>query len=147
MGDITSANVVFMISVPLILPVPQQLQGFGADDIFDTDAVEATSTMMGVDGKLSGGMVFVPKPMSVTLQADSPSIGFFDAWYQAQQAAMSAYAAQGNVTFPSLGTTFAMLTGYLKNYKYMPDAKKLLQPRKFTIEWESVVGSPVGLAG
>ena len=147
MADITSANTVFIISVPLVLPIPQQLQGFAADDIFDVDDVDAMETMMGVDGHLSGGMIFAPKGMTVALQADSASIAFFDAWYAASQAATTAYAAQATVTFPSLGTSFGLLRGFLKRYKPMPDAKKVLQPRKFKIEWQSILSVPVGFAG
>ena len=147
MPDITSANAVFLLSVPLLLPVPQQLQGFAADDIFDVADVDATETSMGVDGILSGGMVFAPKTMNIALQADSASIGLFDAWYAGQQGAVAAFAAQGTVTFPSIGVSYALLTGFLKRYKPIADAKKMLMPRKFTIEWQQILGSPVGLTG
>ena len=147
MPDITSANAVFTISVPLLLPVPQRLQGFAVDDIFDMDEVDATDTMMGVDGILSGGMIYAPKMQNVKLQADSPSISFFDAWYAGQQAGIAAFAAQGIVTFPSLGTTYALITGFLSRYKPMADAKKVMQPRSFRITWQSVTPAPVGLSG
>jgi len=147
MADITSANAVILISVPLLLPVPQQLQGFAADDIFDMDDVDATDVVMGVDGILSGGVVFTPKPQNYSLQADSPSISFFDAWYAGQQSAVAAFAAQGTVTFTSVGKSFACATGFLTRYKPMPDAKKTLQPQKFRITWQSVIPTPVGIAG
>jgi hypothetical protein len=145
--DITSANAVFLISVPLILPVPQQLQGFAADDIFDMDDVDSTDTMMGVDGILSGGMIYAPKPQNVALQADSPSMSFFEAWYQIQQGNAAAYAAQGNITFTAIGRSYQMLTGFLTRYKPMADAKKVLQPRKFRITWQEVIPVPIGSAG
>ena len=67
MATITSANVVFTLSVPLLLPVPQRIQGFAVDDIFDMDDVDATDTMMGVDGILSGGMIYAPKMQNIKL--------------------------------------------------------------------------------
>ena len=146
-GDITSANTILLLSVPLILPVPQQIQAFAADDIFDADDVDATETMMGVDGRLSGGMVYMPKPMNFALQADSDSIAFFDAWYQGQQSAVGAFPASGTVTFPSIGKSYALIKGFLKRYKPMADGKKVLQPQKFRIEWEQVLPSPVGFSG
>ena len=145
--DITSANAVFLISVPLILPVPQQLQGFAADDIFDMDDVDSTDTMMGVDGVLSGGMIYAPKPQNIALQADSGSVSFFEAWYQMQQGNAAAYAAQGNVTFTSIGRSYQLLTGFLTRYKPMADAKKVLQPRKFRVTWQQVIPVPIGAAG
>lgn len=147
MPDITAANTAFVISVPLLLPVPQQLQGFAADDIFDVDDVDSTDILMGVDGILSAGMIFAPKPMNIALQADSPSVSFFDAWYQGQQANTAAYAAQAIITFTGIGTSYALTTGYLSRYKPMADAKKILQPRKFRVTWQTIIPTPVGQFG
>ena len=148
MGDITSANAVFLVTIPGIgLAVPTQLQGFSADDIFDFDDVDATETMMGVDGILSGGMIYAPKPQNISLQADSPSLALFDAWYEAQQANTAAYPAFGNITLTAIGTTYALSTGYLTRYKPLADAKRVLQPRRFRITWQSVVPATVGSAG
>lgn len=145
--SITSANAVFLISVPLILPTSQQLQDWAVDDIYDVDDVDATDTAMSVDGFLTGGMIFAPKPMNVALMADSPSIAFFDAWYAAQYAATDAFPAQGVITLTSVGRAFTLTTGFLSRYKPMPDAKKTLQPRKFRITWQNIVPSPVGPQG
>ena len=147
MGDITSANVSFIISVPLLLPVPQQLQGFAADDVLDVDDIDAGDTIIGVDGILSAGMIFAKKPMNIALQADSVSISFFDAWYQGEQANVAKYAAQANVTFTGIGTTYGLATGFLGRYKPMPDAKKTLMPRKFQIVWQTIIPTPVGQGG
>ena len=147
MPDITAANVIFLISVPQLLPVPQQLQGFAADDIFSNEDIDVTDTMARVDGVLSGGYVFMAKPMDIAIQADSASGAFFDAWFQGQVASQSAYAAVATVTFTGLGVSFALTTGWLKRWKLIPDAKKLLQPRKARIEWQTIVGSPVGVTG
>jgi hypothetical protein len=147
MPDITAANAVFIISVPAILPVPQRLQGFAADDIFDVEDVDATDMMMGVDGVLSAGMVFAPHPMNVALQADSASISFFDAWYQAQQGNQAAYPAVATITFPSIGISYLLNVGFLSRYKSMADAKKVLQPRKFRITWQNISPAPVGSSG
>ena len=147
MADITSANAVFIISVPLILPVPTQLQGFAADDVFDMDDVDATVTMMGVDGNLSGGMVFAEKPMNIAFMADSPSIDFFEAWNQMQQANMAAYPAQANVTLTSIGKSYQLVKGFLARTAPVPSAKRVLQPRKFRITWQAVLPLPIGSAG
>lgn len=147
MTDITSANAVFTISVPLLLPVPQRLQAFAADDIFDFDDVDAGEVIMGVDGFLSSGLVFAAKPQNISLQADSPSVAFFDAWYAGEQAAVFKAPASGVVTFPALGKSWTLVTGFLSRYKPVPDAKKVLMPQKFRITWQSTIPIPVGLAG
>ena len=33
MATITGANVVFTLTIPLVYPIPQQLQGFATDDL------------------------------------------------------------------------------------------------------------------
>lgn len=147
MGDITSNNAVFLISLPLLLPVPQQLQGFATDDIFDVDDIDTTDTMMGADGILSGGVILAATPMNIALQADSDSISFFEAWYQGQRSNRVAYAAQATVTLTGNGRAYALNTGFLARFKPMPDAKRVLQPRKFRITWQSVTVAPIGLAG
>ena len=147
MADITSANAVLVLSVPLILPVPQQIQGFAVDEIFDTEDVEPIETMMGLDGQLSGGFAFTPKPMTITLMAGSASNAFFDAWQNGQQAGIIAAPANGVLTLVSIGQAYALTNGYLTRFKPIADGRKVLQPRKFRITWQSLLPTPVGLAG
>ena len=147
MADITSANAVFIISVPDALPVPQQLQGFSTDDIFDADDIAPVEVMMGVDGNLSGGFVFTAKPMSISLMAGSASNTFFDAWQAAQEASTSALVAEGVITLTSLGRAYLCTNGFLTRYKPISDAKKVMQPRRFQITWESIVSAPIGTNG
>ena len=145
--SITSANAVITLTIPLVLPVPVQLQGFAADDIFDTDEVEFATTIMGVDGILSGGKVFSMTPWNISLQADSPSQATFEAWVAAQDALGDVVVAQGNATLTGIGRSYQMVTGFLVRGKRMPDAKKTLMPRKWRIDWQNVIPVPVGAAG
>lgn len=138
MPDITAANATFMLSITTLFPAPVQLQGFAADDIFDTEEIESVEVSMGVDGKLSGGFVFKAVPQGITLQADSSSMALFDTWWGAMQFGRQVFFANGVVILPSIGTKWAMTNGLLTRYKPTPDAKKILQPRKFGITWESI---------
>lgn len=143
MSSITSANAVIYLSITGLFPVPQQLQGFAADDITDLGDMASAETSMGVDGKLSAGFVHVPVPQGIMLQADSASNGLFDAWFAAQQAAGEVYFANGIIRYPSVKRTYTLTNGVLTSFKPAADAKKMLQPRKYSITWESVVGSPL----
>jgi hypothetical protein len=138
MASITGATAVVLITLPTVFPAPVQLQGFATDDVYDTDDLVSAETLMGVDGKLSGGFVYVPVVQRYHLQADSPSIPFFDAWYGAQQQIIEVLNANGLISIPSLGKKFTMTKGFLTGYKPLPDAKKLLQPQNFAITWQSV---------
>lgn len=137
--DITSANATIIVTCAGVLVAPAQLQGFAADDIYTTDPLEIAETMMGVDGGLSGGMVYNPVVQSFALMAGSPSTPVFDQIYTQSRANQAVYFLQASVKLLSIGMKFNMINGILVTYPMMPDAKKLLQSRKFTVRWESVV--------
>lgn len=143
MASITSANAVVTLSIPLLFPIPQQLQGFAVDDIYDTDAIKSVETMMGVDGILSAGFVFVEILQNYSLQADSASNRLFDTWWTQMQAAQDVYFANGQILLPGVSTKFSMTRGVLSAYKPLPDAKKTLQPRRYAITWNKVAPAPV----
>jgi hypothetical protein len=142
-ATLTVANSVLMIVIPDLFPVPQQLQGYATDDVFSTEAVDSVETIMGVDGLLSGGWMPTPKRMTIILQADSASTLIFDVWQQAQEAVLDAFLADMLVSLPSLGRSYACTKGFLTSYTPMPDARKVLQPRRFQITWQSIIGAPL----
>ena len=139
MASITSANAEILLSIPSLFPIPQALQGFAAEDIFDVAEIEPTETLMGVDGILSAGFVFVPIDQNFAFQADSPSIVIFDTWWTAMQVVKDVYFATATVLLPGPGKKWAMNNGVLKSYKPLPDAKKVLQPQRFRITWQSAL--------
>lgn len=136
--SITSANSVFMLAIPGLYPVPQQLQGYAADDAFTTTPVKLTESVIGVDGRKSSGFVFSLYEMEITLQADSPSRRIFDYWAQAMRVARDDYPANATISLPGISKAFTLSNGSLEEYPVMPDAKKTLQPTKYKITWESI---------
>jgi hypothetical protein len=143
MGSITSSNAVLTLAIATLFPIPQQLHGFGTDDIYDIPRIRSVEIMMGVDGVLSGGFIYAAVPMEITLQADSLSNRIFDTWNSQMQAAGETYIAQGNIRLPGVATKFALLTGFLTGYSPSPAAKKVLQPRRYEITWQKIAPAPV----
>lgn len=143
MSTITSANSVLMLGINRLFNIPIQIQGFATDDAFTLEDVDMAETMMGVDGKLSGGWIPVVKSLEITLQADSASNDFFDAWIAAESTAREKYTANGSILLQGTGKLYVLTNGFLKKGNLMPPAKKVLQPRKFTIEFEGIAGAPV----
>lgn len=141
MSSITGANAIIMLSIPGLFTTPQQLQGFAADDIFDTDALASTEVLMGVDGKMSAGFVFVPMVQNYSLQADSPSCRLFEQWWAFQQEARDVFRANGIVVLTAVGSKWTLRNGALTGFSPIPGVKKLVQPRRFTITWESALPS------
>ena len=142
MGTITSANTVLILSQPDLFTAPQQIQQYAADDVTDTDQVKNVEALMGVDGTLSFGFVFAPIMQNVTLQANSPSILFFDTIYAYQIQTEDVYVLSGTLLFPGTGKKYNMVNGAMTDYKPTPDAKRTLQPQRFRITWNSVLPSP-----
>lgn len=140
--SITAANAIFTLAIPGIFATPQQLQGFSADDIFDTESIEQLEESMGIDGILTAGFKFVPIPQSVSLQADSISVPIFDAWAAAQQVGIDAFPAFGQVALPSLKKKWALNKGYLKTWPPMPSAGKVLKPLKYGLVWGQMIPQP-----
>lgn len=136
---ITSANSVFTISIPGLIPVPVQIQGFAVDAAFDMDAADITEVLMGVDGKLSAGYTPQPRKTTIHLQADSDSRDVFDIWASAMRRAKDVYYANASIVMESNGKTYTLTKGVLQNQKDMPDAKKVLNPTDHVIIWESCV--------
>lgn len=142
MPTLTAANAVIFLGINVIFPNAVQIQQFATDDVSETQPIPSAETLMGVDGYLSGGFVYVAVPWTIALQADSPSNSIFDTWWQQQQLNRDMYWAFGTVSFPSLGTKFQMNRGALVEYIPMPNLKKLAQPRRYRINWNSIVPTP-----
>ena len=140
MGTITGSNAIIQLTVPGLFNVPQQLRGFAADDLFDSEQLDNVEVLQGVDGVLSFGFIYMPLKQNFTLQADSPSIAIFDAIYAAQIAAQEVYPLNAVILLTSVGKKWNLGPGALTKYKPFPDAKKLLQPQKFEITWSAPVG-------
>lgn len=140
---LTAANSVVMMGITGLYPTPQQIQGFAADEMFSTDAVSRAEVLMGVDGVLSGGYVYVEVKQTFTLQADSMSCDIFDNWDANEQSNAEVYIANGVISLPNIGKKWTMTRGFLTSYMPIPDQKKLSQPRKFIVTWNTISPSPV----
>ena len=142
MADLTSANSVLTITIPGVYDSAQQLQGYSADDIFSVASVTTAETTMGLDGILSGGYVPAPRELSLTLQGDSFSNVIFDNWIQQAQTQRTPYTCSMTILVPSIGKAYTATRGFLKGASVLADAKKILQPRQYQIQFQSIDPAP-----
>jgi hypothetical protein len=143
MSSLTGATAVIQLQIAGLYDQPQQLQGFAADDIFETEAIQNVETLMGTDGYMSAGFVYVPKTMNISLQADSPSNAIFDNWYSIQESQADVYFGNAVVVLRALGQKWNLTRGVLQSYTPIPATKKLIQPRKYGILWNLMSPAPV----
>jgi hypothetical protein len=143
MATITSANSVLSLAINQFFPVPQVIQGFAVDDAFESESVQQSEVLMGVDGILSGGKVFVPYKMTIHLQADSPSVVFFDAWRNAQDAAVDVFSASGSIVLSSTSMIYTLQNGFLTSATPFPAVKKTLTPLVYEITWQRIIGGQI----
>ena len=141
--SITSANSVYMLSVATIFASPVILQGYAADDAFTTASQRVAEVQLGVDGTAASGFVYALVEQEISFLANSPSTALFDQWYQAQLQAKDVYIASGSIRLPGLGQKWTMTNGTLTSFMPIPDAKRVLQPRKFGITWQSAIPSAI----
>lgn len=135
MATITSATATYLLSIAGVFPTPVQLQGWGVDEAFDTEAVDAAVTQVGVDGTGVAGWVPREVPQTLTFLASSPSVEIFDQWIRAQDAISDVLYANGIIRIPAIGIQLTLGMGTLTRYPVASNVKRVLQPRVFTIHW------------
>lgn len=135
---LTSANSSLIIAIPDVFPVPLPVEGYATDDAFAVEQFTTAEAVMGVDGKMSAGYMPAIKPLTITLQADSPSLEIFDAWIGAMESAREVFYAEVTIVIPSIDKTYNLRKGALTNAMKLPPAKKTLQPVPYVIAFESV---------
>lgn len=140
---ITSADSVYIISSQDFALAAIQIQGYAADAAFATDETDTAEVLLGVDGKMSAGWVPRMYPQTITLQADSPSIDIFDGIVLAQDANKAIYRLSGVITLPGTQRSYTLSRGVLTRHTVIPGAQRVLQPRTFTITWESILPTPL----
>ncbi len=143
MATLTTANSAFSLVIAGLYPAPMPMQGYAADDAFAVDEVEGAETYMGVDGILSGGWIPQIKTLEFSLQADSASCSIMDTWIATQDNAQELSLATATILVQGTGVLYQFDRGFLKSYTPMPAAKKILQPRKFKIEFNLFSMAPV----
>lgn len=146
MSTITSANSALTLSARLAGLFPAGLfsvQGYASDDAFATETVDVAEARIGVDGLMSGGYMPHLTKMTITLQADSPSIALFEILQGAQDAIKEIILLDGVLTLPSINKTYALVKGIMTRITVIPPGKKVLEPVSYEITWELVQPAPV----
>lgn len=141
---ITSATAQFALAVAGLFDSPVALSGYSADDAFMAEAVENAEVVMGVDANMSVGWVPNPVKMSIVFQPDSPSIDIFNTWGVTQNGTKEVLIASATIIIPATTYKYACVKGVLTSWRPLPELKRIIQPMRYEITWQSVLGTATG---
>jgi hypothetical protein len=136
--DITSANAKLWLIVNQIFQAGFALEQFGTDQAWNQDAIDITETRMGVDGKMVAGYTPAIFPVTITLEASSPSRFNLSTVWEAMKVNRQIYACTLAATIPSVGERILWTKGVLKNGAPVPSGQKILAPTTWTFHFESL---------
>lgn len=134
-NTITSASATFNLTIPGVYGNGVQLFGFGVDDAFVAETVDAAETQVGVDGYGVGGYRPREVPMSIRFLASSPSVTVFETWLAQQDQANDIYPCSGVIYMPAVAKKYTMIYGVLMRVSTMAEVRRVLQNREFRINW------------
>lgn len=137
MPSLTVADIAFTIKVPNVFAAPFPVQGFGPDDVVEFPDVKSVEVLIGVDKRKSSGYIAHLVPVRITLQADSPSIIYFETWWQTMDQITGDLPCNSSIISPALAKVWTFSNGSLTSYPVGPQGKKLFQPQKYEIIFET----------
>lgn len=134
-GDITSANATLVLTVDSLFPAGIRLEQFATDQSYSMDELTIAEDRMGVDGNLVAGWVPSIKPVTIMLEASSPSYQSMAQLYRACEQKRGFYRCGLVAAVPSIGKTFIWSQGVLKSGTPVPAGKKVLDPTTWKFDF------------
>lgn len=136
--DITAANASAVMTVEDLYPNGIKLERFSTDAAIVADSQQVAETRMGVDGKMAAGVTPNIYPVTVTLEANSPTATSFSTIYEAMNANKQLYVCNLTIKIPSIGRTYQFSNGVLQTANPMPALNKVLAPTTWVFHFESM---------
>ena len=140
---LTAANCQLTLFALPYLPVPTAIEGFASDAAFLFDTPAVAESLLGVDGKMSAGYLPSITRQTITLQADSASVRYFEDLLSATKAARDIAWLYGSIAIPSVGKSYTLTKGVLEQMTQAPPVAKILQPQTFQIAWNDIQPVPL----
>ena len=136
--DITSANAEAILTVEQIFPAGIQLQMFGTDQAVNMDAIDITETRKGVDGKMVAGYTPVIYPVTITLEAASPSFAALSNLWAKIEAEKRIFQCTLVCTVPAVSQIFTWTRGMLVSGVPFPNLEKVLAATTWVFHFEKL---------
>ena len=134
--DITSANATAVLTVDKLYPAGIELEMFGTDQAISQESLEIAQTRMGVDGRMVAGVTPNILPVTITLEAASPSFTALSNLWAKIDAEKRIYQCTLVCTVPSVSQIFTWTTGVLLSGVPFPSLGKVLAPTTWVFHFE-----------
>lgn len=134
--DITAANASAVMTVEDLYPNGIQLQNFSTDAAIVADSMQIAETRMGVDGRMAAGVTPNIYPVTITLEANSPTAFAFANIYEAMSSNKKPYVCNLTVRLPSIGKSYQFSNGVLQTANPLPAVNKVLAPTTWVFHFE-----------
>lgn len=136
-NDITAANAESVMTIETLYPNGFTLEMFSADSAIGSESVQIAETRFTVDGKLVAGIVPAMIPVTITLEASSPTVEYLNALYDQSLRLKRIFLCTLTSTVPAIKTVFTWNNGVLQTATPVPAQKKVLDPTTWTFHFES----------
>lgn len=127
MFDITSANSTITLACDE-LGIGVNLEQFAADTAYSADNQQVSETRIGIDGTMVAGMVPSIKPVTIQLEASSPSTQYLTLIKQAMEANRTVYEVQMVISQPAIGKRITYSRGVLHDCSDLSEGARVLGP-------------------
>lgn len=137
--NVSTGNIELILACEELFPQGIALEMFGTDAAFAPDNVDITENRRGIDGKMVSGVIKNVYPVTITLEASSPSATYLFMIRDAMQANNTPYNITLTVSYPATGQTRTYINGALRNAPTMPAALRTLQPTTWGFDFEDLI--------
>ena len=134
--DITSANAKLVLTVDELYPNGVVLQQASAESFATADNVQVAETRMGVDGYMAAGVTPNIFPVTINLEANSPSKRVMDHIKEAMLSNKKPYRCSLTVDLESTGETYLYYRGVMQSGTSMPSIQRVLSPTQWMFHFE-----------
>ena len=141
-SSITSSNSVFQLSAGTLYPQPVLMKQYTADRAFASEDADIAEVAKGVDNNLYYGWVPRLYVQTIMFAPNSPSVGIFENIVLTEDSLMDKIPLAATIVIPALSRKYTFNNGILSRYTPFPSAARVMEPRGFTITWDTVVPSP-----
>ena len=134
--DITSANATAVLTVDKLYPAGIELQMFGTDQAISQDSLEIAQTRMGVDGRMVAGVTPNIVPITITLEAASPSFAALSNLWAKIESEKRIFQCTLVCTVPAVSQIFTWTRGMLVSGVPFPNLEKVLAATSWVFHFE-----------